>query len=150
LGAACLLRVDKKPAEPKAPVLEVENLTVTDSRGVEVVKNVSFKVHEGEIVGIAGVSGNGQSELLETLSGIRRATRGTLKINGETIDLATRAPDAADMRAKSMGHVPEDRHRMGLISVSPSMRIPFSAITVTQLIQKAFCSTPRDQEKCGR
>lgn len=116
VGRSVLLRVDKKPAEPEAPVLEVENLTVTDSRGVDVVKDVSFKVRAGEIVGIAGVSGNGQSELLETLSGIRRATSGTIKINGETIDLAANAPDAADMRAKNMGHVPEDRHRMGLIN----------------------------------
>ncbi len=116
VGRSVLLRVDKKPAQPKAPVMEVENLTVTDSRGVQVVKDVSFNVRAGEIVGIAGVSGNGQSELLETLAGIRRATRGTLKINGETIDLGTSTLDAADMRAKNMGHVPEDRHRMGLIN----------------------------------
>ncbi|MES0809911.1 ABC transporter ATP-binding protein [Roseibium sp. SCPC15] len=116
VGRSVLLRVDKKPAEPKAPVMEVENLTVTDSRGVQVVKDVSFSVRAGEIVGVAGVSGNGQSELLETLSGIRRATTGTLKINGETIDLGNSTLDAADMRAKNMGHVPEDRHRMGLIN----------------------------------
>ena len=116
VGRSVLLRVDKKPAQPKAPVMEVENLTVTDSRGVQVVKDVSFNVRAGEIVGIAGVSGNGQSELLETLAGIRRATRGKLKINGETIDLGTSTLDAADMRAKNMGHVPEDRHRMGLIN----------------------------------
>ncbi|MCX2724167.1 ABC transporter ATP-binding protein [Roseibium salinum] len=116
VGRSVLLRVDKKPAQPKAPVLEVENLNITDSRGVKVVKDVSFTVRAGEIVGIAGVSGNGQSELLETLSGIRRATGGTLKINGETIDLGTATLDAADMRAKSLGHVPEDRHRMGLIN----------------------------------
>ncbi|TYC49208.1 ABC transporter ATP-binding protein [Rhodobacterales bacterium] len=116
VGRSVLLRVDKKPAEPAAPVMEVENLTVTDSRGVVVVKDVSFSVRAGEIVGIAGVSGNGQSELLETLAGIRRATSGTLRINGETIDLGTSSLDAADMRAKSMAHVPEDRHRMGLIN----------------------------------
>jgi len=116
VGRSVLLRVDKKPAEPAAPVLEVENLTVTDNRGVQVVKNVSFSVRAGEIVGIAGVSGNGQSELLETLSGIRRATSGTLKINGETIDMGASVLDAADMRDKNMGHVPEDRHRMGLIN----------------------------------
>ncbi|PVB60238.1 ABC transporter ATP-binding protein [Labrenzia sp. 011] len=116
VGRSVLLRVDKKPASPGAPVMEVENLCVTDQRGVQVVKDVSFSVRAGEIVGIAGVSGNGQSELLETLSGIRRATAGTLKINGETIDLGTSALDAADMRARSMGHVPEDRHRMGLIN----------------------------------
>ncbi|POF34417.1 ABC transporter ATP-binding protein [Roseibium marinum] len=116
VGRSVLLRVDKKPAVPAEPVMEVENLCVTDQRGVQVVKDVSFSVRAGEIVGIAGVSGNGQSELLETLSGIRRATQGRLKINGETIDLGTSTLDAADMRARSMGHVPEDRHRMGLIN----------------------------------
>ncbi len=116
VGRSVLLEVDKKPAEPKAAVLEIENLSVIDARGVQVVKNVSFSVRAGEIVGIAGVSGNGQSELLETLSGIRRATSGIMKINGETIDLAASGPDAAEMRAKNMGHVPEDRHRMGLIN----------------------------------
>lgn len=116
VGRSVLLRVDKKPAEPKQAILEVSNLTVTDSRGVNVVKDVSFNVRGGEIVGIAGVSGNGQSELLETLAGIRRAARGTMTINGEEIDLGHSTLNAADMRDKNMGHVPEDRHRMGLIN----------------------------------
>lgn len=116
VGRSVLLRVDKKPAEPKEPVLEVEHLTVTDKRGVDVVKNISFNVRAGEIVGIAGVSGNGQSELLETLAGIRRAACGTMILNGEKIDLGNSSLDAADMRGKNMGHVPEDRHRMGLIN----------------------------------
>lgn len=116
VGRSVLLRVDKKPAEPKQAILEVSSLTVTDSRGVDVVKDVSFNVRGGEIVGIAGVSGNGQSELLETLAGIRRAARGTMTINGEEIDLGHSTLNAADMRDKNMGHVPEDRHRMGLIN----------------------------------
>ncbi len=116
VGRSVLLRVDKEPAQVKDTVLEVSGLTVTDSRGVDMVKDVSFNVRAGEIVGIAGVSGNGQSELLETLSGIRQAAAGTLIIGGETIDLANGHLNAADMRALSMGHVPEDRHRMGLIT----------------------------------
>ena len=116
VGRSVLLRVDKKPAEPKEVVLGVSGLTVTDSRGVQVVKDVSFNVRAGEIVGIAGVSGNGQSELLETLAGIRKATSGTLTIGGTTIDLATTAVDPAEMRQLKMGHVPEDRHRMGLVT----------------------------------
>lgn len=116
VGRSVLLQVDKKPAQPRETVLEVNNLTVTDARGVQVVKDVSLNVRAGEIVGIAGVSGNGQSELLETLSGIRRATRGVIRISDETIDLVREQVDPARMRHKSMGHVPEDRHRMGLVT----------------------------------
>ncbi|WP_417671062.1 ABC transporter ATP-binding protein [Roseibium sp.] len=116
VGRSVLLQVDKKPAEPKDKVLVVDGLSVTDSRGVQVVKNVSFDVRAGEIVGIAGVSGNGQSELLETLSGIRPADRGTIWIDGEMMDLAKQDLDPALMREKNMGHVPEDRHRMGLVT----------------------------------
>ena len=71
VGRSVLLRVDKAPAAPKAPVLEVEGLSVVDGQGVRRVKDVSFDVRAGEIVGIAGVAGNGQSELLEALAGIR-------------------------------------------------------------------------------
>ncbi len=116
VGRSVLLRVDKKPAQPKEKVLVVDGLNVTDSRGVNVVKDVSLEVRAGEIVGIAGVSGNGQSELLETLAGIREADRGTIEIDGETIDLARRKTDPAEMRRRNMGHVPEDRHRMGLVT----------------------------------
>ncbi|EFO33127.1 ABC transporter, nucleotide binding/ATPase protein [Roseibium sp. TrichSKD4] len=116
VGRSVLLNVDKKPAEPKERVLEVNNLSVVDSRGVKVVKDVSFNVRAGEIVGIAGVSGNGQSELLETIAGIRRADQGTLWIDGDEIDLRAKPLDPAEMREKSLGHVPEDRHRMGLVT----------------------------------
>jgi len=116
VGRSVLLDVEKQPAQPKETVLAVDELTVTDARGVETVKNVSFGVKAGEIVGIAGVSGNGQTELLETIAGIRAATRGTLRINNETINLGKKHPDPAEMRAKGLGHVPEDRHRMGLVT----------------------------------
>ncbi len=116
VGRSVLLKVNKQAARPGERVLAVENLTVTDSRGVDVVKDVSFEIRAGEIVGIAGVSGNGQSELLETLAGIRRARKGRMWLNGETIDLAANPKNPAEIRAMSMGHVPEDRHRMGLVT----------------------------------
>lgn len=116
VGRSVLLRVDKKPASPKEKVLVVDGLNVTDGRGVKVVKDVSFEVCAGEIVGIAGVSGNGQSELLETLAGIRKADSGTVSVNGDHIDFSVRGTDPAAMRARNMGHVPEDRHRMGLVT----------------------------------
>ncbi|NRG16160.1 ABC transporter ATP-binding protein [Rhizobiales bacterium] len=116
VGRRVLLRVDKKPATPGRTALSVRGLTVRDSRGLDVVKNVGFDLREGEIVGIAGVSGNGQSQLMETLAGIRRAVSGTIEIDGYKVDPTTGAVDPAEMRRLGMGHVPEDRHRMGLVT----------------------------------
>jgi len=114
VGRRVLLRVEKEPANPGETVLEVENLTVTDRFGVERVKDVSLSVRAGEIVGIAGVAGNGQSELLEAISGIRDPRSGQIRVKGEKLDV--RGDDgAARARRAGMAHVPEDRHRMGLI-----------------------------------
>ena len=114
VGRKVLLRVDKKPATPYAKVLEVKNLRVKDESGVERLKGVSLDVHGGEIVGIAGVAGNGQSELLEVLGGYRRA-KGEVSLNGEKIDLTGRKSDGQSRRKNGIAHVPEDRHREGLI-----------------------------------
>lgn len=114
VGRRVLLEVDKGPAKPGEERLRVEGLTVVDEWGVARVDNVSFSVRDGEIVGIAGVSGNGQSELLEALSGIRKAKAGRIVLNGETIDPVHEA-DPAKMRERGMGHVPEDRHHRGLV-----------------------------------
>jgi simple sugar transport system ATP-binding protein len=102
-------------AEPGAPLLEVETLTVTDARGVTRVENMSLTVRAGEIVGIAGVSGNGQSELVEAIAGITRPTRGKIRIAGAELK-----GDAADARHMGLSHVPEDRHRMGLVTAFPA------------------------------
>ena len=115
VGRQVLLQVEKKPAEPGAPVLEVENLTVWDSQGVEKLKSVSLNVRAGEIVGIAGVAGNGQSELLEVLSGIGHADSGSVRLNGQDLSTSRGAGDALQRRHDGMAHVPEDRHKMGLI-----------------------------------
>jgi simple sugar transport system ATP-binding protein len=109
VGRKVLLRVDKAPARPGAPVLEVENLHVTDDLGVERVKGVSFTVRAGEIVGIAGVAGNGQSQLLEALAGIRRPKAGRITVKGVPVT------DPAQARSRRLAHVPEDRLRMGLV-----------------------------------
>jgi general nucleoside transport system ATP-binding protein len=114
VGRRVLLRVDKGPAKPGAVKLQVENLTVRDEWKVARVDNVSFNVRAGEIVGIAGVSGNGQSELLATLAGITKAVSGKIIIDGETVDPAHEA-DPARMRARGVAHVPEDRQHMGLV-----------------------------------
>ncbi|MGB0960397.1 MAG: ABC transporter ATP-binding protein [Halocynthiibacter sp.] len=114
VGRKVLLEVDKTPAEPGETVLSVQNLSVTDDTGVERVKGISFDIKAGEIVGIAGVSGNGQSELLNVLGGLQTA-KGTITVDGEPIDLTGQYSDGQSRRARSIAHVPEDRHRQGLV-----------------------------------
>ena len=112
VGRRVLLRVEKGEGDPMGVKLSVRNLTVRDQRGVTMVDDVSFDVRAGEIVGIAGVAGNGQSELLEAVSGIRRANSGTITLDGRPVDATG---DAGDLRSRGLAHVPEDRHHMGLI-----------------------------------
>jgi simple sugar transport system ATP-binding protein len=114
VGRRVLLRVEKKPVVAGRPLLQVENLGHVDSRGLLRFSQVSFEVRAGEIVGIAGVAGNGQSELLEVLAGIRHATVGRVLLDGEELPVMTRS-DPALLRERRLAHVPEDRHRMGLV-----------------------------------
>jgi simple sugar transport system ATP-binding protein len=111
VGREVLLRVEKKPAEPGDTLLEVEDLTVSDDRGLEAVRGISFAVRSGEIVGIAGVDGNGQTELIDALTGLRHPTGGHVRVRGQDLSRAT-AREALDA---GMGHIPEDRHRRGLV-----------------------------------
>ena len=114
VGRKVLLRVDKAPAQVGEKILEVNNLNVVNSKGVQMLKGVSFDIRAGEILGIAGVAGNGQSELLEVLGGYRTAT-GSVRLNGEEIDLTGAKSDGQSRRARGISHVPEDRQREGLI-----------------------------------
>ncbi len=114
VGRKVLLQVEKKPAEPRDVVLEIEDLKVADENGVERLKGISLQVRAGEILGIAGVSGNGQSELLEVLGGYRTAS-GTVRLNGRALDLSGRHSDGQSRRTAGIAHVPEDRQREGLI-----------------------------------
>ncbi len=114
VGRKVLLHVAKGPANPGKLVLEVENLRVRDDRGVERLKGVSLTVRAGEILGIAGVAGNGQSELLAVLGGIEDGT-GIIRLNGESLDLTGAKSDGQTRRAQGISHVPEDRQRLGLI-----------------------------------
>ncbi|BCH20309.1 ABC transporter ATP-binding protein [Mesorhizobium sp. L-8-3] len=114
VGRRVLLRVEKGEAKPGGVKLAVKDLTVKDSRGVTMVKDVSFDIRGGEIVGIAGVAGNGQSELIEAISGIRRAVSGSVLLDGKPIDVTGNA-DPGDLRDRGLAHVPEDRHHVGLV-----------------------------------
>ena len=100
------------PTKPGAEMLAVEGLRVRDGTGVERVRGVSFTLHAGEILGIAGVAGNGQTELLEALSGMRAPDAGTIRLRGAPLVAA----DAATMRRLGVAHVPEDRLRHGLVA----------------------------------
>ena len=114
VGRRVLLRVEKGEAQPGEVKLSVKNLTVTDARKVAMVKNVSLDVRAGEIVGIAGVAGNGQSELIETIAGIRKASAGEVWLDGKKIEVVGQRSQG-DLRDHGLAHVTEDRHHMGLI-----------------------------------
>lgn len=114
VGRKVLLRVDKKPATPGDVVLDVRDLRVVDDQRVERLKGINLHVRAGEILGIAGVAGNGQSELLEVLGGYAPAT-GTITLNGQPLELAGKQANGRARRLRGIGHVPEDRHREGLI-----------------------------------
>jgi len=111
VGRRVLLRVDKGEANPGDVLLSVRNLTVKDNRGVTMVDNVSFELRAGEILGIAGVAGNGQSELLEAITGIRKPASGEIWIGGKP----AAGLDPSQLRAIGVAHIPEDRHHMGLV-----------------------------------
>ena len=110
VGRRVLLQVDKGEANPGDVKLDIQNLTVRDSRGVDMVKDVSLSVRAGEIVGIAGVAGNGQSELLHAIAGMRAAASGSIVFNGQPVNC-----DPAELRKQGLAHVPEDRHHEGLV-----------------------------------
>ncbi len=111
VGRAVLLRVEKKPADAGETLLQVRDLSVVDERGLPVVQDVSFDVRAGEIVGVAGVEGNGQSELIEAITGLRSHQAGTITVAGKTVA----HPTARRMLDAGVGHIPEDRQRRGLV-----------------------------------
>jgi simple sugar transport system ATP-binding protein len=111
VGRAVLLRVDKKPAKPGAVVMRVENVTANSDQGVPALRGISFELRAGEILGIAGVEGNGQSELMEVLAGTRRATGGRVVLGEREITTY----DARTERDAGVAFIPEDRRGAGLV-----------------------------------
>ncbi len=102
-------RKPRPPSEPKKEVLVVKDLCCDNDRGIQALRNLSLMVHTGEIVGVAGVAGNGQRELAESIAGLRRPTEGTIRINDELITGVTRDPSL-------LGYIPEDRRKTGLVA----------------------------------
>ena len=111
VGRDVLLEVEKAPANPAEIVLEISDLTIKDDREVSVVKDISFEVRAGEILGIAGVQGNGQTELAEAMTGLCGVDAGTIKLLGEAIPFEK----PRYLVEHGLGHVPEDRHKHGLV-----------------------------------
>jgi len=114
VGRKVLLDVRKSPANPGRTVLSARNLRVLDRHRVERLKGIDLDIRAGEILGVAGVSGNGQSELLEVLAGMIPGT-GTVTLNDQALDLSCRRDDPRSRRQAGISHVHEDRHRCGLI-----------------------------------
>ncbi|HZG61029.1 MAG TPA: ABC transporter ATP-binding protein [Anoxybacillus sp.] len=111
VGREVHFKTDKKEANPGKEVLEIKDLVVKDARGVTVVDHLNLTVRAGEIVGIAGVDGNGQSELIEAITGLIKAESGSIKLNGkEILNLSPRKITEA-----GVGHIPQDRHKHGLV-----------------------------------
>ncbi|HWH23816.1 MAG TPA: ATP-binding cassette domain-containing protein, partial [Candidatus Limnocylindria bacterium] len=111
VGRPVQLTVDKRPAQPREAVLEISSLSVRDDRGHAAVRDLDLTVHGGEIVAVAGVQGNGQTELAEAITGLREVESGTIRLNG--------APVPSDPRSvyrAGVAHVPEDRLEEGLVA----------------------------------
>jgi general nucleoside transport system ATP-binding protein len=115
VGRKVRLQLDKAPAHRGEVRLKAEHLRLVDGRGVVLLDDIDLELRSGEIVGIAGVSGNGQTELLQVLAGIRPPSSGTLTVCGRTID-ARHPGDPAEMRTIGLAHVPEDRLRQGMVA----------------------------------
>jgi simple sugar transport system ATP-binding protein len=111
VGRDVVLEVEKGPPHPAQEVLDVKDLQAIDLNGLPVLNGVSFQVRSGEIVGVAGVAGNGQSELVEVITGLQKAEAGTVELNGEAITNHS----AKDIIHRGIATIPEDRHHRGLI-----------------------------------
>ena len=111
VGRSVSFKTEKQEAQPKEVILSIKDLVVNENRGVPAVKNLSLDVRAGEIVGIAGIDGNGQSELIQAITGLRKIESGIVELKGQSI-VGLHPRQITEM---SVGHVPEDRHRDGLV-----------------------------------
>ncbi|WP_155590297.1 ABC transporter ATP-binding protein [Lysinibacillus cavernae] len=111
VGRQVEFKTEKTEANPTDEVLSVNNLVVTDYRNIDKVKGLNLNVRKGEIVGIAGIDGNGQSELIEAITGLRKVKSGTVKLNGK--DITNLKP--RKITEDGVGHIPQDRHKHGLV-----------------------------------
>ena len=112
VGRDVVLKIDKKPARPGSPLLQVRDVKIADETGAVQVNGVSFSLREGEILGIAGVEGNGQSQLINAITGMGHLSSGSIQLNGKDIGGAS----VRKIRSLGLGHIPEDRMTSGVAS----------------------------------
>lgn len=111
VGRSVSFKTEKKPAQPKEIILSIKDLVVKESRGLDAVKNLSLDVRAGEVVGIAGIDGNGQTELIQALAGLTKVENGSIHLNEK--EITNRKP--REITEMGVAHVPEDRHKYGLV-----------------------------------
>ncbi|API90349.1 heme ABC transporter ATP-binding protein [Marinilactibacillus sp. 15R] len=111
VGRSVTFKVEKKPSNPKETVLKIDNLIVKETRGYDAVKSVNLEVRAGEVLGIAGVDGNGQSELIQAITGLTKVSAGSIQLAGT--DITNKKP--RKITEVGLGHIPEDRQKYGLI-----------------------------------
>jgi ABC-type uncharacterized transport system ATPase subunit len=129
VGRTVQFRVEKKPQAPGDVVLEVDDVSAPNDKGLPALRGISFQVHEGEILGIAGVAGNGQRELADVITGLRKCTAGRVLLRGEVIS----NHPARFAIERGVGHIPEDRREVG---TAPNLSI------TDNLILKAYRKVP--------
>ena len=135
VGRSVMLRVDKSVAEPGDVVLELEKLSVEDDRGQIALNEVSFEVREGEILGVAGVEGNGQRELVEAITGLRGLSSGLMKIGSDEFTSGS----TRQIAEKGVAHIPEDRENTVLLAFILLKKIPYLiVITANPSLYGAF------------
>jgi general nucleoside transport system ATP-binding protein len=147
VGRDVLLRVDKPPARPREPVLEVTDLHVRDDRELPAVQGASLTVHAGEIVALAGVDGNGQSELVEAITGLRAPDSGSIVVGGEDLTGA----GARTMGRHGVAHIAEDRHRRGLVlNFTLAENLALREFNTPKLSRRGFLLLRRMRERAQR
>lgn len=144
VGRQVVFKTEKGPANPTEEILKVENLVVEDGRGIEKVKGLNLSVRRGEIVGIAGIDGNGQSELIEAITGLRKVKKGKVYLNHK--DVTNKKP--RQVTETGLGHIPQDRHKHGLVL---DFTVGYNAVLQTYyqkpISKKGFLNAKKISEK---
>lgn len=142
VGRSVSFRTEKQEAHPQEVILAIENLVVKENRGIEAVRGLNLEVRAGEIVGIAGIDGNGQSELVQAITGLRKVESGTIHLKGNAIQNS----QPRKITEQSVGHVPEDRHKYGMILDLPL----YQNMTLQSYYKKPFSRKGVLQDEVAR